>query len=249
MPIVLTQYNNMDISGLFQRFSPGNTIVTTGVCIDGIDLGTLFNGFAGNPLFGFNTNVFSNLLTLDRIVNTGSLVRDGLVCHYDFTNTFSYPGSGSDVRNLVSGIVDASLNNNPVFQSSTSTMHFVNTDGTYDGSNNIQFMRTMNEISFRTVSIWYKQLTIAGNSVYLFDGRPKDPMPPPSRGGYGKNAITMEVEMDLFYGPVVNLQMELGIILHLLQIQHLNLQLKQAQSQFPDTVTINMLQTLKLLQY
>ena len=182
MPIVLTQYNNMDISGLFQRFSPGNTIVTTGVCIDGIDLGTLFNGFAGNPLLGFNTNVFSNLLTLDRIVNTGSLVRDGLVCHYDFTNSFSYPGSGSDVRNLVSGIVDASLNNNPVFQYSTSTMHFVNTDGTYDGSNNKQFMRTMNDISFRTVSIWYKQLTIYGDAVYLFDGRPT--VFTGSRGGY-----------------------------------------------------------------
>ena len=107
-----------------------------------------------------------------------SLVTSGLINHYNFTDTTSYyplTGSGTavtTVRNLVNGSADMTLYNNPFYLSSLRTMTFINTNAT--GTNNIQCMQSNANVTFRSVSIWYRQLQqlTTTNGAYLFDGRP-----------------------------------------------------------------------------
>ena len=63
------------------------------------------------------------------------------------------------------------LYNNPSYFSSLRTMTFINTNAT--GTNNIQCMQSSANVTFRSVSIWYRQLQQfnTANGAYLFDGR------------------------------------------------------------------------------
>jgi hypothetical protein len=167
--------DNMDISGLFQSRTT-ETITNTNVFVINKDLGDLYKPFAtgnisGNLNLFYNTNIFIKGVDMGQLLNPTILLTNGLIHHYNFTDFASYT-SGSTVKNLVTGIPDMTLFNNPTFQSSTQTMLFTNTNA--NGVSNTQCMQSNDNVTFRSVSIWYRQLPqlTTTNGAYLFDGRP-----------------------------------------------------------------------------
>lgn len=95
-------------------------------------------------------------------------MQNNLIMYYNFMDG-SYNGTGNTVKNLKTGQNDMILVNNPTYTSSK-TMYFKN-----DSTNrlaNVQCMYSSSKsLSFKTVSIWFKQLPIPNTTRYMLDGR------------------------------------------------------------------------------
>ena len=89
---------------------------------------------------------------------TPKLITTGLKNYYNIT-TYS---SGNTLKNLINNENDITIHNNPTYQYTRTLL--------FNGTN--QFLKCNNNITFQSISIWYKQLDQGDpNARYLFDGR------------------------------------------------------------------------------
>ena len=116
---------------------------------NGVDTGYHFDGKIAKTL------VYNKALSAsETLVNyyQGNIITSGLVLHFDAANIVSYPGSGTNVYNLVANSSNGTLNNGPTF-SSDSGGCFV-----FDGTDDyISFVNPLNQAQLSqvwTVQAW-----------------------------------------------------------------------------------------------
>jgi hypothetical protein len=145
---------------------------------NGERIGSWYNGVGTGYHFDgkiAKTLVYNKALSAsETLVNyyQGNIITSGLVLHFDAANIVSYPGSGTNVYNLVANSSNGTLNNSPTF-SSDSGGCFV-----FDGTDDyISFANPLNQAQLSqvwTVQAWIyiqskpPQLLVSGLGAGLY---------------------------------------------------------------------------------
>jgi len=96
-----------------------------------------------------------------------TIIRDGLVLYLDAANPKSYPGSGSNIYNLANENITATLQGSYSFGNGTIFIENKSTVAT----SNLSHVQCSIVTGIKTVSIWYKAISLPSGATYLLDKR------------------------------------------------------------------------------
>jgi len=95
------------------------------------------------------------------------VVEDGLILYLDAANEKSYPGSGSNIYNLIDENITATLEGSYSFGNGTIFIENKSTVAT----SNLSHVQCSIVTGIKTVSIWYKAISLPSGATYLLDKR------------------------------------------------------------------------------